>query len=56
MGNGSVDVDAINAHPTLLAFDWFAEDVPTKTWRPVTEAVKLPKARPMHPEAWFAAQ
>jgi hypothetical protein len=48
------DVRLIQDHPTLEQFNWTAEDVPVKVWEPVLKAVKLPKARSMHPEEWFA--
>lgn len=50
------DVLLIQQHSTLEFFDWLAEDVPLKVWEPVVKAVKLLKARSMHPEAWFALQ
>lgn len=50
------DPARIAEHPTLAAFDWFAEDVPTKTWVPVVERVGKPKARAMNPEQWFDAR
>jgi hypothetical protein len=48
------DVRLIQDHPTLEHFNWAAEDVPVKIWEPILKAVKLPKARCMHPEEWFA--
>jgi hypothetical protein len=56
MGLGSVDASVVNAHPTLRAFDWFDEDVPMRISQPVKQAIRLPKARSMHPEDWFATQ
>jgi hypothetical protein len=50
------DIDAIRQHPTLAAFDWFAEDVPIKRWEPVLEAISLPKTRILHPYQWFEEQ
>jgi hypothetical protein len=47
------DPERIAEHPTLVSFNWFAEDVPDKTWVPVIERVAKPKARAMHPEEWF---
>jgi hypothetical protein len=47
------DPTRIAEHPTLSGFDWFAEDVPDKTWMPVVERVGRPKARATHPEEWF---
>ena len=38
---GPRDVGQILAHPTLSQFDWFAEDVPIKTFAPVLERIKL---------------
>lgn len=49
----SDDLRRIQGHPTLEAFDWFAEDVPSKVWMPIVEQVKLPKTQPIHPEKWF---
>jgi hypothetical protein len=49
------DPERIAGHPTLKAFDWFAEDVPNKVWVPVVEQVGKTKARTMHPEEWFAS-
>jgi hypothetical protein len=49
----SKDPEAIAAHPTIRAFEWFAEDVPDKTWVPVVDRVGRPKAQPMEPSAWF---
>ncbi|MGH8522658.1 MAG: hypothetical protein ACREXY_00030 [Gammaproteobacteria bacterium] len=48
------DPARISEHPTLSAFEWFAEDVPDKVWLPVVKRVGKPKARAMHPEDWFA--
>lgn len=56
MGPESIDARAISAHPTLRSFDWFADDVPMKTWLPVRDAISLPRTRPMLPDAWFAIQ
>lgn len=47
------DVTAMQDHPKLKTFGWFAENVPVKTWLPVREAVALPETRGMHPEEWF---
>ena len=47
------DPESIAEHPTLAAFDWYAEDVPNKTWVPVVERVAKPKARAMHAQDWF---
>lgn len=47
------DVNEIIAHPTIEAFDWFAEDVPDRVWVPVRERIALPAPRLMHPEEWF---
>ena len=52
----SPDVARIVMHLTLAQFDWFAEDVPIRVWKPVMNAVKLPQARTMHPEEWFDLQ
>jgi hypothetical protein len=48
------DPDRIATHPSLKAFDWFAEDVPVRTWLPVVERVGKPKAKAMHAEEWFS--
>lgn len=50
----STDPAAIAAHPTIRAFEWFAEDVPDKTWVPVVDQVRRPKVKPMEASAWFA--
>lgn len=47
------DPEGIAAHPTIRAFEWFAEDVPVKTWVPVVDRVRRPKARPMKASDWF---
>jgi len=47
------DVIAMQSHPKLKTFGWFAEDIPIKMWLPVCEAVALPETKPMHPEEWF---
>ena len=49
----SDDPARIAEHPTLSAFEWFAEDVPDRVWRPIVERIGRPKARAMHPEEWF---
>jgi hypothetical protein len=48
------DPDRIATHPSLKAFDWFAEDVPDRTWLPVVERVGKPKTKVMPVEEWFA--
>lgn len=48
------DVARIAAHPTINAFEWFAEDVPDKVWVPVVERVGKPKAKAMSVQDWFA--
>lgn len=50
------DPARIADHPTLSAFEWFAEDVPDRTWVPVVERVGKPKARAMYPDDWFNAR
>lgn len=50
----NTDPAAIAAHPTIRAFEWFAEDVPDKTWVPVVDRVGRPKAKPMEASDWFA--
>ena len=47
------DPDRIADHPTIRFLDWFAEDVPDKTWMPVVDRVAKPKATAMLPEKWF---
>lgn len=47
------DPGRIAEHPTLAAFDWFAEDVPNRVWLPVVERVNKPKPRAMLTEDWF---
>jgi hypothetical protein len=47
---GDDDVEAINTHPSLEQFGWFAEDVPVKVWRPVLERIRLPRLFPRPPE------
>jgi len=49
----STDPEAIAAHPTIRAFEWFAEDVPDKTWIPVVDRVGRPKAQPREASDWF---
>lgn len=39
VGLGPQDVSLIAAHPTVRAFDWFAEDVPDRIWVPVMRQV-----------------
>lgn len=47
------DVNGIIQHLAIEAFDWFAEDVPSKQWIPVVEKIGLPKPRGGFPEEWF---
>lgn len=47
------DPEAIAAHPSIRAFEWFAEDVPDKTWVPVVDRVARPRARAMSASDWF---
>jgi len=47
------DVDGIIKHPTIKKFNWFAEDVPNKSWVPVVEKIGLPEGPWGHPEEWF---
>lgn len=49
----STDPEAIAAHRSIRAFDWFAEDVPDKTWAPVVDRVGRPKARALSASDWF---
>jgi hypothetical protein len=50
------DVAQILAHPTLAQFNWNTEDVPDKTFVPVFERIKLPRARAMLAQDWFGSQ
>lgn len=47
------DADRIATHPSIRAFDWFAEDIPNAMWAPVVERVGKPRAKPMMPAEWF---
>ena len=47
------DLERIRAHPSLRRFEWFGEDVPVFRWRPVVEAVNLPKLNAVRPHEWF---
>lgn len=49
----STDPARIAEHPTLSAFNWFAEDVPNRIWQPVMSHIGKPKAHAVHPEEWF---
>ncbi|MEF3405081.1 hypothetical protein [Agromyces sp. CCNWLW203] len=53
VGLSGTDPEAIAAHPTMRAFEWFAEDVPDSTWVPVMDRVGLPRARAMTASDWF---
>jgi hypothetical protein len=44
VGLDAADAALIAQHPSLRAFEWFAEDVPDRTWVPVVNAVD--KAKP----------
>ena len=48
------DVARIKGHPTLTHFGWYAEDVPLSRWRPVVEAIALPRPATVSPKAWFS--
>lgn len=55
----SVSMDAddprrIRDAPQIKAFDWFAEDVPTRVWEPVVRLVDKPAAPAVSPSDWFA--
>lgn len=47
------DVEAIRAHPSLKAFDWFSEGVPNGVSEPVVRAISLPRVRVCFPSEWF---
>lgn len=47
------DPEAIAAHPSMKAFEWFAEDVPAMTWVPVVDRVGRPKAKALSASDWF---
>lgn len=49
----STDPQAIAAHPSIQAFEWFAEDVPVKTWAPIVDRIGRPKARALSASDWF---
>ena len=48
------DAQRLANHPTLRAFEWYAEDVPVKIWSPFSDIVAKPRISPMRPEVWFA--
>lgn len=50
------DPARIAEHPTLSAFEWFAEDLPKKVWVPVVERVGKPKVQPMHAKDWYESR
>jgi len=47
------DESRITSHPSLSHFDWVAEDVPVKTWKPVRDRIKLERPKWCHPDEWF---
>lgn len=47
------DPEDIRAKTSLRQFGWFAEDVPTRTWMPVLNAVGKPASSAVFPEDWF---
>ena len=49
------DADRIAMHPAITHFDWFAEDVPVRIWKPVCDRIAKPKPALMRPEEWFRA-
>jgi hypothetical protein len=49
----TTDPGEIAAHPSIQAFDWFAEDVPVKTWASIVDRVGRPKARALSASHWF---
>jgi hypothetical protein len=53
VGLSEADPEAMAAHPSMRAFEWFAEDVPDATWVPVMDRVGLPRARAMPASDWF---
>jgi hypothetical protein len=48
------DVRRIQHHTALTQFDWFTEDVPDKTWQPVTEQITKQPVRPLWLHEWLA--
>lgn len=49
------DLDLLAGHPTLVAFDWFAEDVPNRVVDPVLERLShLGRPPAVRPEEWLA--
>lgn len=51
VGLGVADPQRIAQHPTVRAFDWFAEDVPDRTWVPVVKEVGKTKPT-VHVDTW----
>lgn len=49
----AADVDRIRSHPTLTAFQWIPEDVPSEQWVPVVDAIDLPAPRSCRAEDWY---
>lgn len=49
----AADIDRIRTHPTLTAFQWIAEDVPSKQSKPVVDAIDLPSPRSLLPQTWY---
>jgi len=47
------DPARIAAHPSIRFFEWYAEDVPDKTWVPVIERVGKPRATVISRKEWF---
>lgn len=47
------DAERVRDHPTLQAFEWFAEDVPRRIAGPMLTAVDKPKTRAMHAWEWL---
>jgi hypothetical protein len=54
VGVSASDVEAMQNHLNLRAFEWFGANIPDKMWVPVRDAVGLPLTKAMHPEEWFA--
>ena len=54
VGLSDTDPEAIAAHPSMRAFEWFAlGGVPDSTWVPVMDRVGLPRAGAALASEWF---
>lgn len=54
VGVADDDAERLARHPALRRFEWFADGVPVRVWKPFVETVGKPKPRPMLSEDWFA--